>query len=117
LARSVVAAPGDGRTPPPITECLPTALRLAEAELKVRADVFTHDALAWALAASGKLAEARGQMALALAEGTQDARLFFHATIIAQRSGQDSNARIHAQNAANLQRLLLPSERAQLEAI
>ena len=97
-------------------ESATTALRLAEAELKSRADVFTHDALAWALAASGNLAEARQQMAQALAEGTRDARLFFHGAIIANRAGDDSSARIHAQKAAELQRLLLPSEREQLEA-
>ena len=36
-----------------------TALSLAEAELGVRADVFTLDAHAWALAANGRTAEAR----------------------------------------------------------
>ena len=36
-----------------------TALSLAEAELDVRADVFTLDAHAWALAANGRTAEAR----------------------------------------------------------
>ena len=35
-----------------------TALRLARAELDSRSDVFTHDALAWSLAAAGKVTEA-----------------------------------------------------------
>jgi len=69
------------------------ALRLAEAELNNRADVFTHDALAWCLAANGRWAEARSQLDRALAEGTQDARLFFHAAQIAAHSGQPGEAR------------------------
>ena len=98
-------------------ESATTALRLAEAELKARADVFTHDALAWALAASGKLPEARRQMALALAEGTQDARLFFHAAMIAHRAGDDGGAQQFAARAERLQHLLLPSERIQLQSL
>ena len=54
------------------------ALRLARRELDARGDVLTHDALAWALKSSGRLPEARAEMTKALAEGTQDARLFLH---------------------------------------
>jgi tetratricopeptide (TPR) repeat protein len=90
------------------------ALRLAEDELNNRADVFTHDALAWALAASGKLDQANQQMSLGLAEGTKDARLCFHAAIIAHKLGQDEQARQWAQKANGFQQTLLPSEREQL---
>ena len=41
-------------------ESVETALRLAREELKNRADVFTHDALAWALAASERFARELG---------------------------------------------------------
>ena len=50
--------------------------------------MFTHDALAWALLADGKAAAAQSEMRLALALGTQDGRMFFHATVIAAKSGQ-----------------------------
>ncbi len=59
------------------------ALKLAEDEMNTRADVFTMDTLAWALHANGRLAEAREYSKKALGEGTQDARLFYHAGCIA----------------------------------
>ncbi len=58
------------------------AARLAQEELQNRQDVFTYDALAWALFAAGRRAEARAAMQRALAEGTQDARLALHAAAI-----------------------------------
>ncbi len=51
-------------------EQIELAIELAENEFKSRADVFTHDALAWALAAAGRFEEARPHMEKALAEGT-----------------------------------------------
>ena len=47
-------------------ESVETALRLAQAELVARGDVFTYDALAWAFAASSKLPEARLEIDRAL---------------------------------------------------
>jgi tetratricopeptide (TPR) repeat protein len=79
-------------------EDVETALRLAQTELETRADVFTLDALAWALHAAGKTTEAQAMMRRALAEGTQDARLALHAAVILDAS---TNFR---------QELLLPSE-------
>jgi tetratricopeptide (TPR) repeat protein len=90
------------------------ALRLAEAELQQRADVFTQDALAWALAANGRIAEAQPHMVLALAEKTEDARLFCHAAVIFQRAGQASEAEQWFARAAAAMQSLLPSERKQL---
>lgn len=55
------------------------ALRVAELESARRADAFTLDALAWALRANGKKAEARRQMQAALSVGTRDPRLLEHA--------------------------------------
>jgi len=94
-----------------------TALRLARAELDSRGDVFTHDALAWSLAAAGKLTEARSEMQRALAEGTQDARLFFHAGIIAWRAGHSADAEHWLHKASELSHLLLPSERHELQNV
>ena len=58
------------------------ALRLAEEELKVRRDVYTLDALAWAQSAKGDAAEGWKTMQTALALGTADARIYLHAAAI-----------------------------------
>ena len=92
-----------------------TALRLARAELDSRSDVFTHDALAWSLAVAGDLSEAQNEMQRALAEGTQDARLFFHAGIIASQAGHSADAESWLRKASKLSHLLLPSERNELQ--
>jgi tetratricopeptide (TPR) repeat protein len=92
-----------------------TALRLARAEVDSRSDVFTHDALAWSLAAAGNLTEAHSEMQRALAEGTQDARLFLHAGIIASEAGHTADAECWLRKAAELSHLLLPSERNELQ--
>jgi tetratricopeptide (TPR) repeat protein len=90
------------------------AFQLAQAELDSRSDVFTHDALAWSLAAAGKLSEAHSEMQRALAEGTEDARLFFHAAVIASKTGDAADADRWLRKARELSHLLLPSERNQL---
>jgi len=91
-----------------------TALRLAQAELDLRSDVFTHDASAWSLAAAGKLSEAHSEMQRALAEGTEDGRLFFHAAVIASKTGHTADTDRWLRKANELSHLLLPSERNQL---
>jgi tetratricopeptide (TPR) repeat protein len=90
------------------------ALQLAQAELDSRSDVFTHDALAWSLAAAGKLGEAQSEMQRALAEGTEDGRLFFHAAVIASKTDHAADADRWLRKANELLHLLLPSERNQL---
>ncbi len=90
------------------------ALQLAQRELESRSDVFTHDALAWALKANGRLSEARAEMTRALAEGTQDARLFFHAAAINDASGNKDEAARFSRLAWNSKQMLFPSEREQL---
>jgi tetratricopeptide (TPR) repeat protein len=54
------------------------AVALARAELAVRGDIYTEDALAWALYADGQLAEAREHAERALRLGTRDAVLLYH---------------------------------------
>jgi len=95
-------------------ERLDLAERLARQELKERQDVFTHDALAWALAGRGNLEEARSEARLALAQGTQDARLYFHAAVIASRAGDFSDAGECLNKALAFKSQLLPGELAQL---
>lgn len=86
------------------------AIQLARQELEKRHDIFTLDALAWALAASGEITEASEVMQRALAEGTQDARLFLHAAVIAAAAGRPADAKQWAGKARRLQFTLLPSE-------
>lgn len=90
------------------------ALRLVQAELDARADVFTYDALAWALRAAGKTAEAHDAMKQALAAGTQDARLFYHAGVIAAETNRNAEAQRYFNRAYALQQTLLPTEREDL---
>jgi tetratricopeptide (TPR) repeat protein len=86
------------------------AIALARQELHKRSDIFTLDALAWALASAGEIREAAPLMARALAEGTQDARLFLHAAAIAAADGRTADAKRWAGKARALQFTLLPSE-------
>jgi tetratricopeptide (TPR) repeat protein len=91
------------------------AVRLAREELTQRADVFTHDALAWALVADGHPNAAQEEMHLALAEGTQDARLFLHAAEIESHLGHVEEARRLLGLAQDLAATLTPSERQLLQ--
>lgn len=91
-----------------------TAMQLAEEECTVRSDIFTLDTLAWALRAAGRIQEAHLFSKRALAEGTQDARLFYHAAVIAVAIGQLKEAEGWFEKAAAIQHMLLPSEREHL---
>ena len=90
------------------------AFHLAQEELLNRQDVFTEDALAWALAGVGRLEEARSHLQRALAVGTQDARLFFHAAVLARRAADRAETTTWLARASQLKALLLPSERERL---
>jgi tetratricopeptide (TPR) repeat protein len=81
---------------------LDTALELARRELTVRQDVYAHDLLAWTLFKNGRAAEARAPMAEALRLGTQDARLLFHAGMIAHALGERTAARAYLNAALSL---------------
>ena len=65
---------------------LDEALTLATREYEARKDIFTCDALAWALFKNGRIAEAKKLMNEALRTGTKDARINQHATIIYKTS-------------------------------
>jgi tetratricopeptide (TPR) repeat protein len=54
------------------------AVELARTERRVRGDVYTEDALGWALYANGQLAEAEQHAERALRLGTRDALLMYH---------------------------------------
>jgi tetratricopeptide (TPR) repeat protein len=72
---------------------LATALTLADKELAERRDVYGYDAEAWALLANGRAADADAAMAKALALGTRDATLLYHAGEIARALGDSTRAR------------------------
>ena len=76
-------------------ESVHRAVRLAAAELEVRRDVYGWDAYAWALYAAGRFDEADAAMHRALASGTQDALLDYHAGMIAAANGQPATAVRH----------------------
>ena len=86
------------------------AIALAERELQTRADIFSLDALAWSLAAAGRTTEAQVTMTRALAEGTEDGRLFLHAGVIAAAGDRHAEARKWLRKAEALRLTLLPSE-------
>ncbi len=91
-----------------------TAVRLAQAELKVRSDITTHGANALALAGVGRLDEALDQGRASLAEGTVDARLLLYAGHVAALAHQADAAAL-LERAGRLSELLLPSERRLLQ--
>jgi len=70
-----------------------TALHLADKELVERKDVYGYDADAWALLANGRATDADAAMAKALALGTRDAMLLYHAGEIALAVGDSARAR------------------------
>jgi tetratricopeptide (TPR) repeat protein len=94
---------------------VPQALKLAEDEMNTRTDVFTMDALAWAFNANGRLVEAREYSKRALREGTQDARLFYHAGSIALAVGDSVDAGRMFALSDRIKQMLMPSEREDLE--
>lgn len=94
---------------------LDEALRLALAELKARQDVFTMDAVGWALYAEGRYAEAAGYSQKSLLAGTQDARLFYHAGCIAMKNENRAKAEKFFQSTAGIRQMLFPSERTDFD--
>ncbi len=87
------------------------ALEVAQREYARRHDVFTLDCYAWALHVTGNNVEARKQLDTALAVGIRDARMFDHASEIAQSLGDTASAQKYARMATDLRS---PSDRATL---
>ena len=70
-----------------------SAVKWARRDHEQRRTVFTEDALAWALHQDGRREEAGQMMARALARGTEDAGLFFHAAMIRLAAGDKEAGR------------------------
>ena len=81
---------------------LSDAVTLARKELEARHDVYTWDALAWTLLKNGHALEAREAMQKALAVGTRDPLLFFHAGAIERQLGNTQDAVKYAREALSI---------------
>jgi len=81
---------------------LTASVKLAEKELEVRHDIYTWDILAWVLFKHGSVREAAEAMDNALALGTGDALLDFHAGMIEFALGRSERAQMLFQRALTL---------------
>jgi tetratricopeptide (TPR) repeat protein len=75
---------------------LPETLRLMEAEIPVRGDVYTWDAYSWVLFKNDRISEARAASLKALKFQTPEPVFYFHAGKIAAVSGEPEPARQYA---------------------
>lgn len=78
------------------------AYKLAAREYEARQDIYGADALAWTALKAGKIAEAQTAIRQALKLNTQDARLFYHAGMIALRAGDTDAGRAYLSRALKL---------------
>jgi tetratricopeptide (TPR) repeat protein len=69
------------------------ALALADSERVTRDDIYTEDVYGWSLFRVGRLAEARTASDRAIALGTPDARLLYHAGAIRMAQGELADGR------------------------
>jgi tetratricopeptide (TPR) repeat protein len=78
------------------------ALRLAEAEIAVRRDVYGYDLLAWALFRNDRHSEAAAAIEKALEHGTRLASFHFHAALIREALGDADGRRGHVAAVARI---------------
>ena len=81
---------------------LPEALTLARKEYEVRQDIYTSDAVAWALLKNGQAGAAKIEMERALRMGTEDALLEYHAGMIYAALNDNASAQKHLERALTL---------------
>ncbi|HEX3275080.1 MAG TPA: tetratricopeptide repeat protein [Gemmatimonadales bacterium] len=86
-------------------------------ELTSRQDIYGYDLLAWALHAAGRDQEARRPMARAIALGTQDAMLAYHAGMIARALGETAEARTQLRRALAINPWWHPTQPATARAV
>ena len=96
---------------------VPRVLAKVEEELATRRDIYGYDLLAWALHKSGRDAEARAPMQRALALGTRDAMLHYHAGMIARALGDSATARAQLEVALAINPYWHPSQPAAARAV
>jgi len=78
------------------------AYKMAQREYQARRDIYGADAVAWTALKAGKIAEAKVASNEALRLGTEDAKLFYHAGMIARAAGDKAAARNYLQRALKL---------------
>ncbi len=78
------------------------AYALAAAEYATRKDIYGADALAWTALKAGRIEEAQSAIKNALRLGTQDAKLFYHAGMIAHARRDETAARGYLKRALAL---------------
>jgi len=96
---------------------VPRVLAKVEEELATRRDIYGYDLLAWALHKSGRDSEARAPMQRALALGTRDAMLHYHAGMIARALGDSATARAQLEAALAINPYWHPSQPAAARAV
>jgi tetratricopeptide (TPR) repeat protein len=74
----------------------------AAKEYSVRRDIYGADALAWTALKASRIAEAQRAIKAALRLGTKDARIFYHAGMIARASGDKTEAHNYLKRALAL---------------
>ena len=78
------------------------AVAIARRDVAARDDVLAEDTLAWALARSGRWPQARDAARKAVRRNTQDARLQYHAGVIAMACGDRAEAALRLRTALDL---------------
>ena len=78
------------------------AYESAKKEYAIRRDIYGADAVAWTALKAGQLQEAQSEIKRALRLGTRDARIFYHAGMIAFMSGDRAAAREQINRALTL---------------
>lgn len=78
------------------------AYAMAAKEYEARRDIYGADAVAWTALKAGKISEAQAAIKESLRFGTPDARLFYHAGMIARAAGDSVEARKNLQRALAL---------------
>lgn len=97
------------------------AVAIARSSLERRGDVYGHDAYAWSLYKTGAFADARASADRALAQGTTDAKLWYHSGMISLALGDTGRARRELQRvldtSPNFDPLQAPRARGALESL
>ena len=96
---------------------VPAVLARAERDIADRHDVYGWDLLAWALYRSGRPNEARTAMEHALALGTRDASLHYHAGMICAAVGLGAEASRHLETALVINPAWHPFQPAEARAM
>lgn len=96
---------------------LDEALQLARKELTVRHDIYAYDTLAWVCCKKGLYDAAQKAIDVALARNRQDAKLLYHAGMIAAKRGDKPKAKQYLTQALAINAFFLPLAPAQARSV